>query len=178
MLGQIRGGSPANKIVGQRATSLFVRTSRFREDQQVPHQRGRPPRIRADLAQATPVLQVCEAVLDRGTHCGQCLVGQLLATGEGLVPGGLATGDHCRVGVRAPVVEPDESQVGEGSEAGRAEMCGEFAVAASGDLRGPPGPGRRDPQQSAPVVGERMSVSSRNGCRSAPGTPWIKKRTR
>lgn len=34
------------------------------------------------------------------------------------------------------------------------QFPGELVVPASGDLRGAPGAGRRDPQQSAPVVGE------------------------
>jgi hypothetical protein len=41
------------------------------------------------------------------------------------------------------------------TEAGRPQPDGEPVVTAGGDLRGASGPGRRDPEQSALVVGER-----------------------
>lgn len=60
------------------------------------------------------VLQVREAVLDRGPDRGQRLVGQLLAPGQGPVAGRLVAGDHRRVRVRAPCGDGD----GEGQSGG------------------------------------------------------------
>lgn len=42
-----------------------------RQHQQGSYQRGRPPRLRADLAEDAPVLQMGEAVLERGPHRGR-----------------------------------------------------------------------------------------------------------
>jgi hypothetical protein len=60
-----------------------------------------------------------EAVLGRCPYCGKGLVGQLLPSRQRPVPGSLVAGDHRRIGVGTAVIQPDESQVGDGSESGR-----------------------------------------------------------
>ncbi|MFF3895671.1 hypothetical protein ACFYY3_21295 [Streptomyces sp. NPDC001812] len=67
-----------------------------------------------------------EAVLDRPLHGRQRLVGQLLTSRQGSVPGGFVAGDHRRVGVGIIVVEADESQVCEGPESRRPQLGGEL----------------------------------------------------
>lgn len=52
-------------------------------------------------------------------YCGKGLVGQLLPSRQRPVPSGFVAGDHRRIGVGTAVVEPDESQIGDGSEADR-----------------------------------------------------------
>lgn len=71
------------KIVGHRATSRFVRTSKALTRALCPGGVG------AYLAKDAPVLEVGKAVLDGCPDGRQCRVGQLLASCQGPVPGGL-----------------------------------------------------------------------------------------
>jgi hypothetical protein len=79
---------------------------------------------------------------------------------SGQVPGGPVAGDHRRIGVGTAVVEPDESQVGDGSEAGRPQPDREPVVTAGGDLRGTSGPGRR--AHSSRPLSPVSAISSRD----------------
>lgn len=137
------------KIVDHRDTSRFVRTSRAlpRAVAQVGSVRTLPS-TRQFLRWAKPcstgARTAASAVFD--SFCPRV---------RGRFPGGLVTGDHCGAGVGAAVVEPDEAQVGDRPETGRQQLGGELVVSTGGDLRGPSGPGRRDPEQPAAIVGER-----------------------
>lgn len=53
------------------------------------------------------------------------------------------------------VVQTDEAEIGQGAETGFAQVCGDLVVAGGGDLAGPAGPGRGDPDQVSLLVGER-----------------------
>lgn len=64
---------------------------------------------------------------------------------------GLPPDDHRVVGV---VVQADEAEVGQGPETSLAQMAGDLVVAGRGDLAGPAGLGRGDPDQVALLVGQ------------------------
>lgn len=98
-------------------------------------------------------------MLDRCPDGGQDLVGQLLPACERPVPGGLVADDDCGVGLGIAVVESNESQVGDDSEANRPQLLRELVVAAGGDLRGSPGPGRGD--QSSRPFSSVSAIASR-----------------
>src|SRR5512135_414983 len=122
------------------------------EDEQGAQQHGGLAGVQAETGEDPPVLEVAEAVLDRGAGGGQGLVGVPLGGGGLAGGGGFPAGDDDRVaGVGVQAGEPE---VGQGAEPGGAQVPGEVVVAGGGDLAGGAAAGAGDPDQVACLVGE------------------------
>jgi hypothetical protein len=112
------------KIVGQRETSRFFRTSRVLTRAVAHFGSVRTlPRTRQFLRWAKPCSTGARAA-------ASALLDSFCPRVRGPGAGGFVAGDHRRVGVRGAVVEADEAQVGDGAEPGRQQFRGDLVVAA------------------------------------------------
>lgn len=78
--------------------------------------------VGAEIGEDPPVLEVGEAVFDRGASGGQDAVRLLLPGGQLAVAGGLEAGDDDQVVGGVGLVHAEEAQVGERAEAGRLQV--------------------------------------------------------
>jgi hypothetical protein len=151
-----RGRVSAVLIVCQRLTTRFVRTSRAR--------RGAVARAGSVRSLVRVRHEVRECAFGRGAPGGQDAVGQLLARGELAGARGPVGGDDDQaVGVLG-LVDADEAQVGEGAEADGLQALDDLVTAGGGGVAGPSRPGRGDPDQPAPLIGQGEKVRAVRWC--------------
>jgi hypothetical protein len=104
------------------------------EDEQGAEHGGGLAGVEAEPGEDPPVLEVAEAVLDRGAGGGQGLAGLPLGGGGPAGPGGFVPGDDDRVAGAG--VQTGEPEAGQGAEPGGTQPFCEVVVAGSADLAG------------------------------------------
>lgn len=114
--------------------------------------------VSTELGEDPPVLQVGKDAFDGDASGGKCPVGILLAGGQLAGAGGLESGDD--YGVVRIVVQAEEAQVGQGAEAGGAQVGQQVVAAGGGDVVGVAGPGSGYPDQPASLVGQGEDVQA------------------